>query len=108
MDNSEHIFKSGMTVRVRFTLPEHEYMVVPRNAVFTRDSEAGIVYVKNEADRVFTKEIFIGGSVDGYSIIEKGLDGNEDIVVGGGRRLEEGQKVNVIADEKAAESEVKK
>ncbi len=108
MDNPDNFYKSGMTVRVRFTLPEHEYMVVPRNAVFTRDSEAGIVYVKNEADRVFTKEVFISGAIEGYSIIEKGLEGNEDIVVGGGRRLEEGQKVNVIADEKAAEREVKK
>lgn len=108
MDNPGNVFKSGMTVRVRFTLPEHEYLVVPRNAVFTRDNEAGIVYVKNEADRVFIKEVFIGGSVDGYSIIEKGLEGNEDIVVGGGRRLEEGQKVNVIGDKKAEESEVKK
>lgn len=108
IDNPGNVFKSGMTVRVRFTLPEHEYLVVPRNAVFTRDNEAGIVYIKNEADRVFIKEVFLGGSAEGYSIIEKGLDGNEDIVVGGGRRLEEGQKVNVIGDEKAEESEVKK
>ena len=66
------------------------------NSVFTRDNEAGVVYVKNEADRVFTKEISLGGSVDGYSIVERGLDGTEDIVVGGGRRLEEGQKVTVV------------
>ncbi|HPM46137.1 MAG TPA: efflux RND transporter periplasmic adaptor subunit [bacterium] len=108
IDNPGNVFKSGMTVRVRFTLPEHEYLVVPRNAVFTRDNEAGIIYAKNEADRVFTKEVFIGGSVEGYSIIEKGLDGSEDVVVGGGRRLEEGQKVNVISDNATAESEVKK
>lgn len=108
IDNPGNVFKSGMTVRVRFTLPEHEYLVVPRNAVFTRDNEAGIIYAKNEADRVFTKEVFIGGSVEGYSIIEKGLDGSEDVVVGGGRRLEEGQKVAVISDEAAAEREVKK
>ena len=52
--------------------------------------------MKNEAERVFTKEIFMGGNVEGYVIIESGLDGKEDIVVGGGRRLEEGQKVTVI------------
>ncbi len=97
VDNRDHFYKPGMTVRVRFTLPEKEYLVIPRNAVFTRDNEAGIVYVKNSEDRVFTKEIFMGGTVDGYTILEKGLDGTEDIVVGGGRRLEEGQKVTVIA-----------
>nr|MBP7434456.1 hypothetical protein [bacterium] len=59
-------------------------------------NEAGVVYVKNEAERVFTKEIFMGGNVEGYVIIESGLEGNEDIVVGGGRRLEEGQKITVI------------
>ncbi|HOW52731.1 MAG TPA: efflux RND transporter periplasmic adaptor subunit [bacterium] len=97
LDNRDHFYKPGMTVRVRFTLPEREYLVIPRNAVFTRDNEAGIVYVKNGEDRVFTKEIFMGGTVEGYTIVEKGLAGNEDIVVGGGRRLEEGQKVTVIA-----------
>lgn len=96
LDNSRMKFKPGMTVGVYFTFPEKEHLVIPRNAVFTRDNEAGIVYVKNEADRVFTKNIFMGGSIDGYVIIEKGLDGSEDIVVGGGRRLEEGQKVTVI------------
>jgi len=97
LDNSNHLFKPGMTVRVRFTLPEQEYLVIPRNAVFTRDNEAGIVYVKNADDRVFTKEIFLGGLVDGYVIIERGLDGTEDIVVGGGRRLENGQRVTVVS-----------
>ncbi|HSW60541.1 MAG TPA: efflux RND transporter periplasmic adaptor subunit, partial [bacterium] len=96
VDNSAMKFKPGMTVRVRFTFPEKEYLVIPRNAVFTRDNEAGIVYVKNEAERVFTKEIFMGGNIEGYIIVEKGLEGNEDIVVGGGRRLEEGQKITVI------------
>jgi RND family efflux transporter MFP subunit len=96
IDNSAMKFKPGMTVRVNFTFPEKEYLVIPRNAVFTRDNEAGVVYVKNEAERVFTKEIFMGGNVEGYVIIESGLEGNEDIVVGGGRRLEEGQKVTVV------------
>lgn len=95
-DNSAMKFKPGMTVRVKFTFPEQEHLVIPRNSIFTRDNESGIVYVKNEADRVFTKDIFMGGSIDGFVIIEKGLEGNEDIVVGGGRRLEEGQKVTVV------------
>jgi len=108
MENRDHFFKPGMTVRVRFTLPEKEYLVVPRNAVFTRDNEAGIVYVKDADDRVFTKEIFMGGAVEGYTIVEKGLDGAEDIVVGGGRRLEEGQKVRVVTPGTAVAGEVRK
>lgn len=96
LDNKEHIYKPGMTIRVRITLPETTHMVVPRNAIFTRDNEAGLIYVKNEADRVFTKEIVLGGTTDGFSIIKSGLDGNEEIVIGGGRRLEEGQKVKVV------------
>ncbi len=96
VDNKEKRYKPGMTVRVRLTLPETEHLVIPRNAVFTRDNESGVVYVKNEADRVFTTEIILGGHIDGYSIITSGLEGGEDIVVGGGRRLEEGQKVTVV------------
>jgi len=108
MDNRDHFFKPGMTVRVRFTLPEKEYLVIPRNAVFTRDNEAGIVYVKNGEDRVFTKEIFMGDAVEGYTIVEKGLEGNEEIVVGGGRRLEEGQKVKVVGPGTVVAGEVAK
>lgn len=108
VENRDHFFKPGMTVRVRFTLPEREYMVVPRNAVFTRDNEAGIVYVKDAEDRVFTREISMGGAVEGYTIVEKGIEGNEDIVVGGGRRLEEGQKVKVVGPGTVVAGEVKK
>ena len=96
MDNKKHLYKPGMTIRVRISLPEKTYMVVPRNAIFTRDNEAGLVYVKNEADRVFTKKVVLGGTTNGFSIIKSGLDGKEEIVVGGGRRLEEGQKVKVV------------
>ena len=96
LDNKELTYKPGMTIRVRISLPEKTYMVVPRNAIFTRDNEAGLIYVKNEADRVFTKDIVLGGTSEGFSIIKSGLDGNEEIVVGGGRRLEEGQKVKVV------------
>ncbi len=96
VDNPHMKFKPGMTVRVRIALPEREYLVIPRNAVFTRDNEAGVVYVKDAEDRVFPKDIFLGGGVEGFAIVAGGLTGNEEIVVGGGRRLETGQKVTVV------------
>lgn len=96
VDNSKMLYKPGMTVRVRLTLPERNYLVIPRNAIFTRDNEVGIVYVKTEENRVYTKNIVMGGSVEGYSIVKSGLEGNEEVVVGGGRRLEDGQRVTVI------------
>lgn len=96
LNNKEYTYKPGMTIKVRITLPETSHMVVPRNSIFTRDNEAGLIYVKNEAERVFTKEIVLGGTTDGFSIIKSGLEGNEEIVIGGGRRLEEGQKVKVV------------
>ncbi len=96
VDNPKMKFKPGMTVRVRLSLPEREYLVIPRNAVFTRDNEAGVVYVKDAEDRVFPKEIFLGGTVEGFAIVTSGLTGDEEIVVGGGRRLETGQKVTVV------------
>ena len=95
-NNKEHLYKPGMTVRAKITLPEREHLVVPRNSIFTRDNEVGTVYVKNEEDKVFSKNVTLGGSVEGYSIIKNGLDGNEEIVVGGGRQLEEGQAVKVV------------
>ncbi len=95
-NNKEHLYKPGMTVRARITLPEREHLVVPRNSIFTRDNEVGTVYVKTSEDKVFSKNVTMGGSVEGFSIIRNGLDGNEEIVVGGGRQLEEGQAVQVI------------
>jgi len=104
LDNKEYIYKPGMTIRARITLPETSNMVVPRNSIFTRDNEAGLIYIKNEADRVFTKEVVLGGTADGFSIIKSGLEGNEEIVIGGGRRLEEGQKVKVVETVKVKET----
>ncbi|MBO4441814.1 efflux RND transporter periplasmic adaptor subunit [bacterium] len=95
-DNKQNIYKPGMTVRAKITLPEREHLVVPRNSIFTRDNEVGTVYYKTADNKVFSKNITMGGSVEGYSIIRNGLEGDEEIVVGGGRQLEEGQSVTVI------------
>ena len=95
-DNKEHLYKPGMTVRAKITLPEREHLVVPRNSIFTRDNEVGTVYYKTDDNKVYSKDVTMGGSVEGFSIIRNGLDGNEEIVVGGGRQLEEGQSVTVI------------
>lgn len=95
-NNKQHTYKPGMTVRAKITLPEREHLVVPRNSIFTRDNEVGTIYVKTAENKVFSKNVTMGGSVEGFSIIRNGLDGNEEIVVGGGRQLEEGQAVTVI------------
>ena len=95
-DNKQHLYKPGMTVRATITLPEREHLVVPRNSIFTRDNEVGTVYYKTDENKVYSKNITMGGSVEGYAIIKSGLEGNENIVVGGGRQLEEGQAVTVI------------
>ncbi|MBP5202177.1 efflux RND transporter periplasmic adaptor subunit [bacterium] len=95
-DNKQHTYKPGMTVRAKITMPEREHLVVPRNSIFTRDNEVGTVYYKTDDNKVYSKNVTMGGSVEGFSIIRNGLDGNEEIVVGGGRQLEEGQTVTVI------------
>ena len=95
-DNKQNIYKPGMTVRAKITLPEREHLVVPRNSIFTRDNEVGTVYYKTAENKVFSKDITMGGSVEGFAIIRNGLEGDEEIVVGGGRQLEEGQAVTVI------------
>jgi len=95
-NNKENLYKPGMTVRARITLPEREHLVVPRNSIFTRDNEVGTVYYKTNENKVYSKNVTMGGSIEGFSIIKSGLDGNEEIVVGGGRQLEEGQSVTVI------------
>ena len=95
-NNKQHLYKPGMTVRATITLPEREHLVVPRNSIFTRDNEVGTVYYKTAENKVYSKNITMGGSVEGYAIIKSGLEGDEEIVVGGGRQLEEGQAVTVI------------
>jgi len=95
-NNKDNLYKPGMTVRARITLPEREHLVVPRNSIFTRDNEVGTVYCKTSENKVYSKNVTMGGSIEGFSIIRSGLDGNEEIVVGGGRQLEEGQSVTVI------------
>jgi multidrug efflux pump subunit AcrA (membrane-fusion protein) len=71
-------------------------LVVPRNAIFTRDNEAGQVFVLNKDHTVHGVTVVMGDTFNGMTVVAKGLKGDETIVVGGGSRLEDGQKVQVV------------
>jgi len=99
MDNTDHIIKPGMTARIDFELPEHEYLTVPRAAVQTRDNESGIAYVLDSDNRIATVEIIMGGSSRGYALILSGLEESQRVVLAGGIRFENGQKVTPVEQE---------
>ncbi len=95
MENGDHLIKSGMSARVTIALPEVEFPVLPRNSIFTRNNETGLVYVVKDDKTVYTTDVVIGETIDGYTIIKDGVSENMTVVIGGGRRLEEGQSVRV-------------
>lgn len=95
MENSEHLIKSGMSARVSIVLPEVEFPVLPRNSIFTRNNETGLVYIVKPDKTVYTTDVVIGETLDGYTVIKEGVSENMTVVIGGGRRLEEGQTVRV-------------
>ena len=100
LDNPEHSIKPGMTARIGFELPEHTYLTVPRTAVQTRDNESGIAYLLDSDNRITTVQIIMGGSEDGHAIIISGLKEGQTVVLAGGIRFEDGQKVSPVEQEK--------
>lgn len=96
LDNSDGKYRSGISARVKIDMPKQAYLVLPRNSIFTRDNESGQVFVMDSNQTVHPIEVLMGDTFDGMTVITKGLKGKETVVVGGGTRLEDGQKVEVV------------
>src|ERR1700761_3988870 len=93
--NADERLWPGAFVRVRLTIDMRNNVVtVPTPAVMAGPN-GSYVYVINPDTSVHRVNVEVADNQDGISVIDKGLDGNEKVVVDGQYRLENGVKVVV-------------
>ena len=93
VDNHDLIIKPGLfgVVSMPASRP-YQGILVPDEAVGTNQDKR-IVYVVADDNTVSAREVRIGGKIDGYRIVRKGLKGDETIVINGLTRVRPGVKV---------------
>lgn len=94
--NPQHLIKPGMFAEIDLGVAE-EAVLVPRDAVVTRDNTSVVFIVKE--NKAVRRKVETGAS-DGRNIaIKQGLKPGERVVVSGQHRLTDRTKVQVVEDE---------
>jgi membrane fusion protein, multidrug efflux system len=94
VDNHDMTIKPGLFGIISMPASQpYQGVLIPDEAVGTNQDKR-IVYVVASDNTVSAREVRIGGTIDGYRIVRKGLDGSETIVISGLTRVRPGAKVN--------------
>jgi multidrug efflux system membrane fusion protein len=97
--NGEHMLWPGLIVNVTVTLGrEPNAVVVPDRAV-QNGQDGSYVFVIGNGDKAELRNVTVDRSVEGRSVIAKGLAVGETVVLDGQSRLENGSAVKVTAGE---------
>ncbi|MBR0031648.1 MAG: efflux RND transporter periplasmic adaptor subunit [Treponema sp.] len=91
--------KVGMYARVKLiTESVQNAIVIPSNAILTRDGKTYVFVVKNGI--AYQESVESGISIDNKTEITKGLSSGDEIIIKGQALLNDGVKVNVISTSK--------
>lgn len=94
-DNEDGLLKAGMIARVRFLRQMREgAVVVPLAAVVPRKGEHYVFVVEN--GRAVRKRVLIGAMLGHQAVLEDGVAAGDRVVIEGHRRLQDGQKVEIV------------
>jgi len=92
-DNPQDIFAPGIFARVRLIASApYQALLVPDAAVAT-DQSRRVLYVLGAGDMLEARQVQLGPLQGGMRVIRHGLQGEEEIVVGGMMRVRAGQPV---------------
>ncbi|MBE7199597.1 MAG: efflux RND transporter periplasmic adaptor subunit [Parafilimonas terrae] len=90
VDNHDLFIKPGLFGVISMPASaRYKAVLVPDEAVGTNQDKR-IVYVLGDDNKVSARDVRVGGKVDGYRIVRKGLDGSETIVINGLTRVKPG------------------
>ena len=93
VENKDGLIKPGLFGIISMPASErYKGVLIPDEAVATNQDKR-IVYVLADDNTVSAREVRVGGKIDGYRIVRKGLDGSETIVISGLTRVRPGAKV---------------
>ena len=104
LPNAEGLIKAGMMAQVSFTAEKAEdTIVLPRNAVITKEDETYVYVVEDGV----AKKVHVELGIEAADTIEitKGLKKGDDVVTKGQTYISDGEEVNVV---NAAEKETAK
>jgi multidrug efflux system membrane fusion protein len=91
--NPDRLLAPGMFIRVRLPIgQEHSALLVAEQALGS-DQGRKYVYVVNGNDEVEYRAVTLGALHDGLRVVEKGLSGDDRVVVIGLQRVRAGTKV---------------
>jgi len=94
VDNADGSLRPGVVARARVVREVHaEAIVVPRDAILLR-ANGPTVFVL-EGDRARARDVELGGDQGLMTVVTKGLDGGERLVVRGQRELRDSSLVRV-------------
>ncbi|MFH1861224.1 MAG: efflux RND transporter periplasmic adaptor subunit [bacterium] len=95
-ENPDHVLQPGLMVDVRVVVIEKpDVILIPRNALLTRNEKQGTFLVNSERRAVFTPLIIGSTNPDEVEVLQ-GAEPGQLIVVFGQNLLNDGQLVNII------------
>jgi RND family efflux transporter MFP subunit len=100
LENPPADLKPGMFARVKIAVSTYEkVLAVPEECVLRKDDKDIVFTVEQNTAKA--NEVVVGPTVEGYTIIEKGLKEGSTVVVEGQEYLEDGSHVEVVGKEEA-------
>ncbi len=97
-NNSQHLFRPGMFVRVRAVVATlKDVVTVPRGAVLRLNGDRVVFVVKG--DRAYRRSVTIGTELEGMAVLTDGVGPGDTVVVVGQNYLEDSLKVNLTGIE---------
>ncbi len=98
IDNPDRQLKAGMLMTLTLESREREAITVPEEAILSRGREHHVFVVPPGASEVERRPVRLGSRHPGRVEIASGLQDGERVVVHGGFRLSDGDKVAVRAE----------
>lgn len=100
LENPPADLKPGMFARAKIAVLTYDkVLAVPEECVLRKDDKDIVFTVEQNTAKA--NEVVVGPTVEGYTIIEKGLKEGSTVVVEGQEYLEDGSPVEVVGKEEA-------
>jgi membrane fusion protein, multidrug efflux system len=97
--NEDHALWPGQFINIRLLLRTLQQVVTVPSTAIQRGPDGMYVYVVKPDSTVAMRPVSVGQMSDGTSVVEKGLQAGDKIVVRGQYRLQPGSHVQASADE---------
>jgi multidrug efflux system membrane fusion protein len=103
-ENKDHVLWPGQSVSTRLLVSTAKNAVVAPDDAIKHGADGLYAYVINEDNKAEFRKIKVGKSIDGETIIEKGLAPGERVIVAGQYRVQPGSVVTAtIADSESSD-----